>query len=597
LFLIIIVDRKMEFSHYGVNDSHLSSVSGGAGSASSTTSSKAVLAALRALQDKIRRLESEKVQAQDEVEELKREISSQQVESNHMREKVQLDSERSLEEAKSAYNSLLNDKSDLEAQLAELVAQNKEASSDVTEMESKLAELVELKKEALAKESELDRRQREVEHQLSLSQLQEQEMAQKFVMANQQAEQHIEVAQAEVMAVRAQLDESTQERTSLEAKIGELDKVIAQLLHVNENLVSQISGQFDISGNGGTTTTKTKKSSKRRGSGNKSNRHVSRSKGSPVLSSRSHVLKPTEAYISSAIEGIDMAQKSRARGRTAGRALDADMLSQAAQAVAEMSMSASLELPPRRRLKTKKSKKKGIKPKRSTSSSKKDSSSDFLSGVPIAAIPTAISSSSSRRRPSSASRLGSRRAAQRAAGLIEEALRQSVAGAEQAAGVMMDDSDSDSDYSANDEKNDQSTSSSDSYNADISSPADSSASKGRPSSAPAASRVVHVPSARTEGAGSGSAELLSSSSFLQYGSSSAGDGGDLQSMIASLENEFDSLNGKYRALLSSVAPVGQAGGAQAVLSNKDTAQSLVSVLRQMHQKGEQLRALKSPERK
>jgi hypothetical protein len=63
---------------------------------------------------------------------------------------------------------------------------------------------------------------------------------------------------------------------------------------------------------------------------------------------------------------------------------------------------------------------------------------------------------------------------------------------------------------------------------------------------------------------------------------------DLQGVIASLENEFDTLNRQYRSLLSDV---------QCNSDNASEADELVDVIQKLHKKGEQLRNLKSPNKK
>jgi hypothetical protein len=70
---------------------------------------------------------------------------------------------------------------------------------------------------------------------------------------------------------------------------------------------------------------------------------------------------------------------------------------------------------------------------------------------------------------------------------------------------------------------------------------------------------------------------------------------DLQQMISSLEDEFDSLNKQYRSLLSSVqassSVVPPSTSPEAIQAQ---AEEIVSVIQKLHQKGEQLRVLKSP---
>jgi hypothetical protein len=62
---------------------------------------------------------------------------------------------------------------------------------------------------------------------------------------------------------------------------------------------------------------------------------------------------------------------------------------------------------------------------------------------------------------------------------------------------------------------------------------------------------------------------------------------ELQGVISSLEDEFNSLNAQYQQLLSAADNVGGHG-------TESQSRELVSVIQKLHKKGEQLRALKSP---
>jgi hypothetical protein len=78
----------------------------------------------------------------------------------------------------------------------------------------------------------------------------------------------------------------------------------------------------------------------------------------------------------------------------------------------------------------------------------------------------------------------------------------------------------------------------------------------------------------------------SSGSNGHYGSSKSNE--DLNAVITSLENEFDSLNLQYRQLLSTVQSDSPSEAVQT------QAEQIVEVIQKLHKKGEQLRALKSP---
>jgi len=76
--------------------------------------------------------------------------------------------------------------------------------------------------------------------------------------------------------------------------------------------------------------------------------------------------------------------------------------------------------------------------------------------------------------------------------------------------------------------------------------------------------------------------------------------GDLQGMIDSLEEEFSDLNRQYKNLLSEVSASSSNTGAAASGGGGESidqrAQEIVRVIQKLHEKGEQLRVLKSPPR-
>lgn len=80
-------------------------------------------------------------------------------------------------------------------------------------------------------------------------------------------------------------------------------------------------------------------------------------------------------------------------------------------------------------------------------------------------------------------------------------------------------------------------------------------------------------------------ESISSSQELDTGS-------DYKTVIDSLEDEFDELNEQYRRLLSSTSM-----SESTAELHGDSTDELVDVIQKLHRKGEQLRAIKSPEKK
>lgn len=90
------------------------------------SSSKAVLGALRALQDKIKRLEAEKTQILDETKQLRLQIQNQEIEFDHLKQKEKLSLQKNLHEIRASYDSVLSEKNELELRVAKLEERNKE---------------------------------------------------------------------------------------------------------------------------------------------------------------------------------------------------------------------------------------------------------------------------------------------------------------------------------------------------------------------------------------------------------------------------------------------------------------------------------------
>ena len=100
-------------------------VSGSSPLRASASSSKAVLAALRALQDKIRRLELERTQALDETSQLRQQIKNQEIESERFKQRESLSTQKNLHEVRSAYDRILTGKTESEIRLSKLEDRNR----------------------------------------------------------------------------------------------------------------------------------------------------------------------------------------------------------------------------------------------------------------------------------------------------------------------------------------------------------------------------------------------------------------------------------------------------------------------------------------
>ena len=105
------------------------------------SSSKAVLAALRALQDKIRRLESEKLQALDETKSLRLQIQNKEIENEKIKNKEKLNLTKSISEIKYAYENAMSENKELETRINKLEDRNREIRIHSEELYEKIRNL------------------------------------------------------------------------------------------------------------------------------------------------------------------------------------------------------------------------------------------------------------------------------------------------------------------------------------------------------------------------------------------------------------------------------------------------------------------------
>jgi hypothetical protein len=101
-------------------------------------------------------------------------------------------------------------------------------------------------------------------------------------------------------------------------------------------------------------------------------------------------------------------------------------------------------------------------------------------------------------------------------------------------------------------------------------------------------RVLHNTSLNASSFGSNNSSLLGASNISHSG---------LKQVITSLENEFDSLNAKYRTLIHDTGPKRDGGSVSAGDSAESSAESaseeLINVIQQIHRKEDQLRSLRN----
>lgn len=130
-------DEKGARSPLNTSTTSINSGISAGGLQSTASSSKAVLAALRALQDKIRRLEVEKTQALDDAAQLRSQLKSQEIETEHSKERDALQQQKSLQEARMRYEQVLAEKTDMESKLRQLEQHNHNLEDELESVKAK----------------------------------------------------------------------------------------------------------------------------------------------------------------------------------------------------------------------------------------------------------------------------------------------------------------------------------------------------------------------------------------------------------------------------------------------------------------------------
>ena len=212
----------------------------------SQSGSKAVLAALRALQDKIRRLDSEKTSALDECNQLKAQIKSMEIDHEHMKQRDALINNQSLLEAKGAYDALNAAKAVQESDYTKLQEKYREQATSFNKLKIQYETLEDEKLTLLSKCNNLEKQCNEQDSLLRQFQVKEKEMATWII---EESRKHEATSAESFKAARSVQNENAKLKdtssTAIE-KVSELEKLVGQLLSVNESLVKQIAGNVAL---------------------------------------------------------------------------------------------------------------------------------------------------------------------------------------------------------------------------------------------------------------------------------------------------------------------------------------------------------------
>lgn len=558
----------------GMNNSYTSAMSIGTPSASSASSSKAVLAALRALQDKIRRLETERSQAMDETAQLRSQLKNQEIEATHFREKEKYASDKAAQEARTNYEKLRQEKLDAETRLVRLEEKNKESERQQDELSRRIQELEEEKARALMRQNELASNSTHLDNQLEQALHRENDLSQTLLWETKRHEDEVAQLNQRVNTLRAEIAEASAEKANSGTTLAELDQLVGQLLSVNESLVAKLSGKPMPTH---TSTLGMKKAVSMR----KGGKSVQYKDVLNATTAASNLLLPRAAYAATAASTASRAATPRLYGR-AGQLAE--------QKNAEIEHLTSLHNMFSKLAKGI-TKKRLVKPK--------------AAGTKTAAAAEGKKSAATKSTTSvkKTTRIGAKKATAAAA----------------KSSVSMDDSYLNSSNATSSSVNRLSSSAgATAVSGGIGGVSATSRRKSTTDSSSISARNVYIPTASMH-VGSPATDTDSSPTCAVRKSATGGSGigkgnskiitsknsnaDDLTAVIASLEDEFDSLNNQYSYLLSSVKqPGGGQGGVNSSIdstgssgsANADTAEELVDVIQKLHRKGEQLRQLRSP---
>ena len=228
----------------------------------STTSSKAVLSALRALQDKIRRLETEKSQALEETARLRQNYSSLQAETDQIRARDDAMAQRNIMEAKAAYDRLLAEKTDLEVRVQRAEERKTDIQRTHDELKDKIRAMLDEKHESLTKIKEMESHVNHLETQLGHLHKKESELGETLTWEVKKHEGDMDKLNSRLATLQEELLGVVKEKSIHDTKMAELDQLVGQLLSINESLVGKLTGSDEKNSKRGGKKGKDSKSSK-----------------------------------------------------------------------------------------------------------------------------------------------------------------------------------------------------------------------------------------------------------------------------------------------------------------------------------------------
>eukprot|EP01041_Mallomonas_annulata_P007496 gene7496-15337_t len=210
---------------------------------SSASSSKEVLVASRTLQDKIRRLETERSQALYETEQLRNHVSNLEIESEHKKRKDVLEYQRSLQEIRNIIDKLSADKDELESRIVKIEEKSLDSRTEFKVLMSRIKTLEHEKILSETRTSDTEKDSQNLKQQLIAAQQREKDLSQTMVWETKRHDEEMTRLISKVQVLRRELSETSLERLESKKKLEELDTLVRQLLSVNESLINHQSDQ------------------------------------------------------------------------------------------------------------------------------------------------------------------------------------------------------------------------------------------------------------------------------------------------------------------------------------------------------------------
>jgi hypothetical protein len=203
---------------------------------STVTSSKAVLAALRALQDKIRRIEGEKAAAVAEVHKIQLQMKNTQIENEMAKHQETLAWQKTLEELQAS-----NDKLNAERkEFLKLEDKIKEYESAIEEYQKTIRAMDSERHVALMKTKEIETKQSYFESQLKSYDMKEKELLNTMMWDKKRYETTLKEMNSKLKSYEEDLAITSKQNILKDTKIFELEQVVNQMISLNEAMMVQL---------------------------------------------------------------------------------------------------------------------------------------------------------------------------------------------------------------------------------------------------------------------------------------------------------------------------------------------------------------------